>query len=178
MSHPMRRVRTGAVTFGLALLLALLTEPKLLPAAYQAGSLNSAASPGTVFMLYPGSLKDPIVLLSGTHNAEKDLLESGIAKNVGSSPVTAYRIGWILLPRDPAKPPEVQLGRIANLTEGVGPGAEFNVVGQGASPTLMNGVRAIVFFVAEAGFSDGTGWKADNSQIQSLYFGKSGGSPK
>lgn len=149
--------------------LAMFRKFEVKRAAYRTSSSMGNSSPGVLFLLDPGTTKDPVVLLSVTHDADKDLFDTGIAENAASTGISAYRIGVILYPTDSLRRPVAHLGPTMNLPGGVAAGAQFTLPQQGVSPSLMNGVRALVFFVAEVRFSNGSTWKADIPQIAKTY---------
>lgn len=143
--------------------LAQLREPRLVLAAFQSSSF------GMAFVISPGSTQDPVLLVSATHNADKDFFESGRAENQSSSNLTAYRVGWLLFARNPNVPPVVGKGPIMNVPEGIKPGEQFDLLGQNVNPALFKDYKMIVFFIAEAKLADGTEWQANTSRIQSEY---------
>lgn len=136
----------------------------------QNSSLHSrTVGQGVAFSLDPGSARDPMHLLSATFNAAQDLFAGGLARNLSSSGITAYRIGAVLYPDNPHQQPAVRLGPWMSVPEGIAPGARYRLPGQAFSPALMDGRRALVFFVATVKLASGVEWRADIHQITKTY---------
>jgi hypothetical protein len=149
--------------------MARFSQPKLLLASLDADSSGRPSHPGVLFMVNPPAREDAVWFLSATHSSEKDLLVAGLAQNAGSSKLVSYRVGWILFPENRSSSPRVELGRATQLQDEAKPGAEFTLAAQGVDPGMAKGARMIVFFLAEANFSDGSEWKADSSKLLSKY---------
>jgi hypothetical protein len=104
-----------------------------------------------------------------THNAEKDFFEKGLIKNVGTQPVKAYRIGWLMYPKGSNKPVERE-GDTFIIGPGIQPGETYKVPAQGVDPKESIGShQRIVFYVAEAILEDGTDWRPDLAAVDKKY---------
>jgi hypothetical protein len=148
--------------------LAALRNPKLILADFKP-SETQATPVGTIFLFWPGSASDPLALLSVTHDADHDLLSDGTLRNQGTSNLLAYRIGWLVFSHSQTEPKLAQ-GSLIELKKPVTLAETASVGPRGVSPTLLQSDPSlIVFFVAEAQFSDGTKWKASIPAIQAKY---------
>jgi hypothetical protein len=142
-----------------------LRKPKLILADFTLSKSQNTTS----FLFWPGTASEPIALLSVTHDADQDLFASGTIKNRNSSNLSAYRIGWLVFLNSSGEAKFAQ-GPLVELKDPIASSEVFSIGAQGASPTLLSSAPSlIVFFVAEARFSDGTKWKASISEIQSKY---------
>jgi hypothetical protein len=146
-----------------------LRNPKLILADFNLSKSQEAVPGGTSFIFWPGTASEPVALLSVTHDAEHDLFASGTIKNRDSSSISAYRIGWLVFPSSAGEIKFAQ-GPLVQLKNPI-TSSEVSTIGpQGATPALLSSAPSlIVFFVAEAQFSDGSRWKASVSEIQSKY---------
>jgi len=127
---------------------------------------------GTAMIVRTPNTSDPVALLAVEHNMQTDLFEHGIAKNMGTADLMAYRVGWFLYPHDGGAPVLREGGLINLPDDGIKPGGQFKVPAQGVSPNLSNDHVMIVSFIQEAKFADGTDWKADTDQVRDAYKNK------
>jgi len=107
----------------------------------------------------------PAQFVRTRNNVKEDLLKFATLKNVGDSPITGYRIGWVAV-YDQGKD-KVGLGLPVDVPDGINPGQTVEVSAQGVSPNLLaEGPLAIVFFVAETRTTNAPTWKPDIEQIE------------
>lgn len=159
----------GILLFAISLAPCVVAQSQSEISARNSSRQSQNAQSGVAFSLDPGAASDPMRLLSATHNAVRDLLAAGMVRNVSSSEITAYRIGAILYPVDPLQRPAVRLGPLMSVPDGIAPGAQYELQGQGFSPALMGGRRSLVFFIAEVRLANGVEWQADIHQIAKNY---------
>jgi hypothetical protein len=114
----------------------------------------------------------PGILVRTLHG--KDYLQSATLKNIGTAPITGYRIGWVeVYPEKMANygayqramlggKDKIALGYRVDVPEGIDPMKTTDVPAQGVSDcSYWEGATAVVFFVAEVRTATGTVWKAD-----------------
>ena len=122
---------------------------------------SAQAQRGTA-MLRLSQPESPAMLVRMLHGG--DFLKAATLKNVGTAPITGYRIGWVeVYPEGKTK---VGLGYRSEVPEGIDPSNTTEVTAQGVSPqSSRDGATAVVFFVAE--IRTGTGvWKAELDKVE------------
>lgn len=122
--------------------------------------LGYAVAASSVGMLIARQRGAPARLVQTTHGIS-DLLKSARLKNDSEKAIASYRIGWGYVHR---KGIEFHIGVPTNVPPGIKAGAIQNVPDQ-AVP-FDAGADGVVFFVAEITFTDGSNWKASNSDIE------------
>lgn len=106
---------------------------------------------------------EPARLVEATFGVKNLLLRAKL-ENVGSRPISQYRIGWMVVYRNGNS--DVSEGPAINVPAGIAPGTVAEVPDQDVSGKLLNSrPREIMFFVDEARFSTGELWDADTHSI-------------
>jgi hypothetical protein len=105
----------------------------------------------------------PAIMVRMVH--AKDFLQAATLKNVGTAPITGYRIGWVEVYREGRD--KVGLGYRVDVPEGIDPTKTTEVPAQGVSDrSYWDGAIAVVFFVAEVRTATGTAWKAELDSVE------------
>ena len=114
-------------------------------------------------MLRLSQPEGPAILVRTLHG--KDFLQSATLKNVGTAPITEYRVGWVEVYREGKD--KIGLGYRVEVPEGIDPAKTTEVPAQGVSDcSYWEGATAVVFFVAEVRTSTGTAWKAELEKVE------------
>ena len=116
-------------------------------------------SSGTAMLPAP-QRNAPAALVVTTHTST-DLLQSAKAHNNNNKRLVAYRIGWAYVFRSEF---QFHKGPMMNVPVGIAPHSDFDVPAQ-AIPLNRN-ANAVVFFVAQVTFADGSQWKSSQQQIR------------
>ncbi len=135
--------------------------------ALSSGALGQRQGTG---MLHLRPADCPAILVESKH-ASTDMLESAVLKNVGSKPITGYRIGWIAI--YPTGKDKVGLGVSVDLPLGIASGTTVEVPAQGVSMDYAKeGAIAVVFFVTdirtskENGATESIVWKPALEELE------------
>lgn len=115
-------------------------------------------------MLFAHQEDDPVRIVQATFNAENVLLDAQL-ENTSHQKIQSYRIGWASVKKDDikmSKSNEIEVPKELDTTK------KFSIPGpeNAAKDDLAKHPPAIVFYVAELQFADGTRWQADPKKIR------------
>ena len=136
-----------------------------------------AAQVQNTAMLRLSQPESPAILVRTLHG--KDFLQSAILKNVGTVPITGYRIGWVEVYQEKlanysayqramfSGKDKIGLGYRVDVPERIDPMKTTEVPAQGVSDcSHWEGATAVVFFVAEVRTATDTVWKAELDKVE------------
>lgn len=123
--------------------------------------LGQEGSTSMIWLTQPDS---PAIFVRTVHSF-KDLLRSATLKNVSNTPLTGYRIGWVVV--FPGGKDKVGLGLPVDVPQGIDPGRTVEVPAQRVSPSFSaEGASAVVFFITDVHSAKGTVWKPELEEIE------------
>ncbi|HEY3770693.1 MAG TPA: hypothetical protein VGN44_18610 [Candidatus Angelobacter sp.] len=115
-------------------------------------------------ILFAQQADDPVHIVQASLGADNTLLDA-LLENKKHQKIKSYRFGWIAVKKDDAR---ISKGELVTVPESVDTASTFTVTGEGASTKadLAKHPKALVLYVAELQFQDGTQWQVDPKKIR------------
>jgi hypothetical protein len=117
-----------------------------------------------ILILFARQTDDPVHIVQASLGADNTLLDA-LLENKNHQKIKSYRFGWIAVKKDDVK---IGKGELVPVPESVDTASTFTVTGEGASTKadLAKHPKALVLYVAELQFQDGTQWQIDPKKIR------------
>jgi hypothetical protein len=115
-------------------------------------------------ILFAAQAGDPVHIVQASLGADNTLLDA-LLENKNHQKIKSYRFGWIAVKKDDVR---IGKGELVTVPESVDTATTFTTTGEGVSTKadLARHPKALVFYMAELQFQDGTQWQVDPKKIR------------
>jgi hypothetical protein len=115
-------------------------------------------------ILFARQADDPVHILQASLGADNTLLDA-LLENKNHQKIKSYRFGWITVKKDDVR---IGKGELVAVPESVDTATTFTTTGEGVATKadLAKHPKALVFYMAELQFQDGTQWQVDLKKIR------------
>jgi hypothetical protein len=115
-------------------------------------------------ILFAQQAEDPVHIVQASLGADNTLLDA-LLENKNHQRIKSYRFGWITVKKDDVR---IGKGELVAVPESLDTASTFTVTGEGASTKadLAKHPKALVLYVAELQFQDGSQWQVDPKKIK------------